>query len=80
MCFLRSVEKKVDVLKKWFDLDPDLDYAGCLLIGCDAFRSIVFNDLSKKLPSDVKLIVEKVAKYLLKPGKSIAPINSLIAE
>lgn len=73
---IRSIEKKIEVLKEWFELDPEYDdYAGCLLLGYEAFMKIVNYSASKnctRLPSEAKLIEKNVKKYLLKPGEITA--------
>lgn len=71
----RTIEKKIELLGEWFNLDPELGDAGCLLVGYEAFRAIVLYDQNKKanrLPSDIDFIMEKATEYLLKPGKSFA--------
>lgn len=75
----RSIEKKIDVLKDWFEVDPKFDdYAGCLLLGYEAFMKIVNYSASKnctRLPSEALLIEKRVSKYLLKPGVTIRCIH-----
>lgn len=65
-------------MKEWFELDPEYEDAGCLLLGYEAFMKIVFYSESKKinrLPSEVQLIEKNVSKYLLKPGETIYRIH-----
>lgn len=70
---IRSIEKKIEVLKEWFELDPEYEDAGCLLMGYEAFMKIVYFTKTKgfnRLPAEAKMIERSVAKYLLKPGQS----------
>lgn len=72
----RSIEKKVEVLKEWFELSPEYDDdAGCLLLGYEAFMKIVNYSASKnctRLPAEARLIEKNISKYLLKPGMHIS--------
>lgn len=78
---IRTIEKKIDVLKEWFELDPEYEDAGCLLMGYEAFMKIVYFTKTKgfnRLPAEAKLIEKSVSKYLLKPGESIGQIDMRI--
>lgn len=68
MHFLRAIEQKIDILAKWSRLNSEHDDAGVLLLGYDAFRTIVFYKTSNKKTADAELIRGKISEYLLKPG------------
>lgn len=60
-------------MKEWhsFKADPE-GRAGCMLIGYEAFRSLVFYTKRSKseIPqADAERIKKLVDEYLLKPGK-----------
>ncbi|KAG4080668.1 hypothetical protein HA402_013198 [Bradysia odoriphaga] len=70
-----DINKKLQILREWhsFKADPD-GRAGCMLIGYEAFRSLVFYaDKSKTDMSQVELdrIRKMVEEYLLKPGADL---------
>ncbi|XP_037038304.1 transcriptional regulator ATRX-like isoform X2 [Bradysia coprophila] len=70
-----DINKKLQILREWhsFKADPD-GKAGCMLIGYEAFRSLVFYaDKSKPDMSQVDLdrIRKMVEEYLLKPGADL---------
>lgn len=65
---IRSIEQKIDILAKWSRLNSEHDDAGVLLLGYDAFRTIVFYKSSNKKTADAESIRGKIAEYLLKPG------------
>lgn len=68
----RTMKQKINVLEEWYDLDPNGDNAGCLFLGYEAFRSIVFWKSSNSARAEAELTMKKITNYLLKPGKKFA--------
>ncbi len=73
--FLHSdINKKLQILREWhsFKADPE-GRAGCMLIGYEAFRSLVFYTEKKLEMSqiDIDRIKKSVDEYLLKPGADL---------
>lgn len=67
--FDRDINEKLNTIKEWsFSTQAK---AGCLLIGYEAFRTLVFFHSYKNRgnsPTRLEEIRENVNKYLLKPG------------
>lgn len=75
LCVNRDISKKLQILREWhsFKADPD-GRAGCMLIGYEAFRSLVFYTEKPKLElSQVEMdrIKKSVDEYLLTPGENV---------
>lgn len=71
----RDISKKLQILREWhsFKADPD-GRAGCMLIGYEAFRSLVFYTEKPKLElSQIEMdrIKKSVDEYLLTPGENV---------
>lgn len=66
-----DVYDKINVLRKWASVSQK---SGCLIMGYEAFRSLVFFNTSKtKTKSNIRVedIRENIHKYLLKPGADL---------
>lgn len=72
-CLFSDIKVKLNILREWdsYRSDPH-GRAGCLLIGYEAFRSLVLYTRKPKPDMsqvDLDRIKKQVDEYLLKPGK-----------
>lgn len=69
--FFRDISDKLRILEEWSAWS--LNKAGCLLVGYEAFRTLVFYHSYKNRgnlsSAKLEIIRDKVNKYLLQPGK-----------
>ncbi|KAJ6649538.1 Transcriptional regulator ATRX like, partial [Pseudolycoriella hygida] len=70
-----DIKKKLQILREWhtFKADPE-GRAGCMLIGYEAFRSLVFYSKKPKpeiSQAEMERIKKYVDEYLLKPGADL---------
>lgn len=70
----RDIKEKIKILLEWHQCGKKNKLAGCMLIGYEAYRTLVTYHNSKKslqtFPQDELDRVEKsVKEYLLNPGK-----------
>lgn len=72
-----DINAKLKVLKEWsLSGKGERKQAGCLLIGYEAFRMLVFYHQSKKskqnfAQTELTQLEESVSKYLLRPGADL---------
>lgn len=75
--FYRDVNSKLRTLKEWSQCGKDDNkQAGCLLLGYEAFRVLVFYHNSKKSQStysneELEKLRKSIHKYLLDPGADL---------
>lgn len=74
-CTTSTIQEKMDILKGWSGCGKASTRAGCLLLGYEAFRTLVFYHTQKKAlhkhkysPSDLNVIENCVYDCLLKRG------------
>lgn len=76
-CLNSNINAKLKVLKEWsLSGKGERKQAGCLLMGYEAFRMLVFYHHSKKTKqnyaqTELTRLEESVSKYLLKPGADL---------
>jgi transcriptional regulator ATRX len=71
-----DMNAKLEILREWYD--ATYSRAGCMLIGYEAFRSLVFYDCAKRrnassiIPvAKIQSTQELVNRYLLEPGADL---------
>lgn len=75
--FNRDINSKLKTLKDWSQCGKaDCKQAGCLLLGYEAFRSLVFYHNSKKsrqsyTDTDLEKLRKNIHKYILDPGADL---------
>lgn len=75
--FYRDLDSKLQILKEWNECGKvGNKQAGCLLLGYEAFRKLVFYHDSYQIQSlnsskDLKILRERIHEYLLNPGADL---------
>lgn len=74
--FCSLISAKLRILEEWSQSGKKRDQAGCLLLGYEAFRMLVFYHESKKSKQnwsedELEKVQKAVSKYLLSPGADL---------